>query len=318
MADKDQETRSGYVCPIKSPVDVPNVEFSHPQTGVGFENQTNGADFNMNTYKNAREYAQAVRQWLWHYHCWNSMNSFMAMMPLYAMSCPPPGGMTGSTATTGQYSSFGANHNNLRQRTGQPVQAQVRADRSAGQRQGTEFALPSFWKRVAAELIDFTLLFYIKLVVTVIVMRELGYMDGNVDYNLFFNLEELDYDKAFAITSEVIAMEIVNRLLITMFETLCLRQGIGTIGGSTPGKRLLGLKVVSCSDIIDVGHNRILVYPAQNIGWGSALVRSVIKNFTIAFFFPACLTVFFFKYSRAAYDVLASTVVVQAGEEDNI
>lgn len=44
------------------------------------------------------------------------------------------------------------------------------------------------------------------------------FRDGNVDYNLFFNLEEMDYDKAFAITSEVIAMEIVNRLLITMFE----------------------------------------------------------------------------------------------------
>lgn len=43
----------------------------------------------------------------------------------------------------------------------------------------------------------------------------------------------------------------------------------------------------------------------------SALVRSVIKNFTLAFFFPACFTVFFFQYNRAAYDILAKTIVVE-------
>jgi uncharacterized RDD family membrane protein YckC len=31
----------------------------------------------------------------------------------------------------------------------------------------------------------------------------------------------------------------------------------------------------------------------------------------MAFFFPACLTVFFFRYNRAAYDILAQTVVVE-------
>lgn len=44
----------------------------------------------------------------------------------------------------------------------------------------------------------------------------------------------------------------------------------------------------------------------------SALVRSVIKNFTMAFFFPACLTVFIFQHNRAAYDILAKTIVVDA------
>ena len=46
----------------------------------------------------------------------------------------------------------------------------------------------------------------------------------------------------------------------------------------------------------------------------SALVRSVIKNFTMAFFFPACFTVFFFQHNRTAYDVLAKTIVVQTDE----
>ena len=41
---------------------------------------------------------------------------------------------------------------------------------------GVECRIPSFWKRVSAELIDFTILFYIKLVVTVVFMREMGFM----------------------------------------------------------------------------------------------------------------------------------------------
>ena len=44
--------------------------------------------------------------------------------------------------------------------------------------------------------------------------------DGILDYDFLENLEDIDYDRAFAITSEVIAMEIVNRLLITFFEVL--------------------------------------------------------------------------------------------------
>lgn len=43
----------------------------------------------------------------------------------------------------------------------------------------------------------------------------------------------------------------------------------------------------------------------------SALVRSVIKNFSLAFFFPVCLTALFFQHHRAAYDVIANCVVVE-------
>lgn len=39
------------------------------------------------------------------------------------------------------------------------------------------------------------------------------------------------------------------------------------VGGATPGKRLLGLRVISCRDIQEVGHNRVLVAPASDIGW---------------------------------------------------
>lgn len=56
-------------------------------------------------------------------------------------------------------------------------------------------------------------------------------------------------------------------LKIWFLQTLCLRRGIGMVGGATPGKRLLGLRVISCRDIQEVGHNRVLVAPASDIGW---------------------------------------------------
>ncbi len=52
------------------------------------------------------------------------------------------------------------------------------------------------------------------------------------------------------------------------------------------------------------------------IFYSSALVRSVIKNFSLAFFFPACFTVFFFQHNRAAYDVIANCIVVELREVD--
>ncbi|KAK7092190.1 protein FAM8A1-like [Littorina saxatilis] len=262
-------------------------------------------------YKNAREYAQALRPWLWQYYTMSAMQQFLAM-------CPPPCFQTAQFPHSTPVTSGPGFQ--LQQPTVPPPRASqgptiANRHASAPHRfHGIECKIPSFWRRVSAELIDFTILFYIKLVVTVVFMREMGFMDDILDYEFLENLEDIDYDRAFAITSEVIAMEIVNRLLITVFETMCLRRGIGTVGGATPGKRLMGLRVLSCSELQDLGHDRILVAPATDIGWFSAFIRSAIKNFTIAFFFPACLTVFMFKHNRAAYDVLSNTVVVETEE----
>ncbi|CAG2256621.1 unnamed protein product [Mytilus edulis] len=202
-------------------------------------------------------------------------------------------------------------------------------------RLGTEYMLPPLWKRVLAEVIDFIVLFYLKIIIMIMVMRQMGILktenvlNVHIDVVPYFDLKnmEMDIDKAFTMTSEIIALEIANRIMITLFEllkknlnnlilffyieTFCLRKGMGSPGGATPGKRLLGMVVVSCENIMDLGNGIVLVIPAEDIGFINALVRSVIKNFTLAFFFPACLTVFFFQHNRAAYDILAKTIVVE-------
>ncbi|KAJ8321786.1 hypothetical protein KUTeg_000257 [Tegillarca granosa] len=177
--------------------------------------------------------------------------------------------------------------NNVNQRHRQPATVHTNLT-------GTEYQIPPLWKRVLAELLDFVVLFYLKVMLTIIVMRQLGYLKND-------NILDVKLD----------LLPVLDITEIT--ETLCLRKGPeGIVGGATPGKRVLGLKVVSCEEIVDLRNGKLLVIPAHNIGFLSALVRSVIKNFTMAFFFPACFTVFFFQHNRAAYDVLAKTIVVQA------
>lgn len=42
---------------------------------------------------------------------------------------------------------------------------------------------------------------------------------------------------------------------------------MGSPGGATPGKRLLGMVVVSCENIMDLGNGKVLVIPAEDIGF---------------------------------------------------
>lgn len=268
-------------------------------------------------YRNLREYTDQLHLWLYQYRMWNSMQSFSTMFPLMLNHC------------TGPQLSFRHNNNNTATHTATIAPDSTTAANSTrrttqfqNQRVGSLYSLPPLWKRVAAEIIDFVVLFYLKIMMTVLVLRHMGYLrdDNLIEVPLdimpkfdFTEITEMDVEKAFSFTSELIALEIMNRIMITIFETLCLCKGIGgAVGGATPGKRMLGLKVVSCLHVTSQPHGRVLVCPAKDIGFFSALVRSVIKNFTMAFFFPACLTVFIFQHNRAAYDILAKTIVVDA------
>ncbi|XP_055955223.1 protein FAM8A1 isoform X1 [Patella vulgata] len=271
-------------------------------------------------YRNAREYAQALQPWLHNYRRLSQMNAICSMMPMYNMSCMGGGNAAGNGWDSSIFRSTGTtNDSNASYNNTQPATPSnnVHSNNTSAPVNGVLYRVPTFWRRVAAELIDFTLLFYIKLLVTLFVMKRWGHMYDSIDYQELFTMEEMDYDKAFAITSEVIAMEIINRLLITIFETLCLRHGIGTVGGATPGKRLLGLKLISGEQIVDQGNGTVLVSPATDVGWLCAFVRSSIKNFTIAFFLPACLTLFFHSHNRTVYDVITKTIVVQNVEPEH-
>ncbi|KAH9496625.1 Protein fam8a1 [Bulinus truncatus] len=274
-------------------------------------------------YTNAQQYAQSLRSWLWQYHnacvMQNLASSFAIQAPAFmpfnitysGYNEPQP------DAIRNRFAPYGVNRSPHVQNT---IPASVPTNRqpeASPQQplQGIVFKVPTFWKRIVAELIDFTFLFYIKMTVSLFLMTEFSFdqLSFFSTEDILDNFSEFDYDKAFAITFEVIALEIMNRILITIFETLCLYRPQLRPGGhgATPGKRLLGLKVVSCDQVQSLGGGQVLVSPAGQISFKNAFLRSALKNFTIAFFLPVCLTLFFFKHNRAAYDIVAHTIVVE-------
>ena len=117
----------------------------------------------------------------------------------------------------------------------------------------------------------------------------------------------MDYTIALNMTSELVALEILNRVFITLFEVcvtcttcmhftigerthvcglmvdtrcasgyslqclqaMCLRRGVaGTVGGATPDKRLMGIFIVSSEEVVvDLGNGHVQITPAGNIGF---------------------------------------------------
>ncbi|CAH2050837.1 unnamed protein product, partial [Iphiclides podalirius] len=61
-----------------------------------------------------------------------------------------------------------------------------------------------------------------------------------------------DYKYAMELTSEILFLEVIYRILVCIFEAFCLCGSVGRTGGATPGKALLGLRVVTATAVIPV------------------------------------------------------------------
>jgi len=67
-----------------------------------------------------------------------------------------------------------------------------------------------------------------------------------------------------------------------MFQTLCIKQGYaGVVGGATPGKKIMHLKVISFEDIRETGNRNIAVTGARDPGffkWVSSYIFITILH----------------------------------------
>jgi len=180
------------------------------------------------------------------------------------------------------------------------------------------YTVPPIWKRIVAELLDICILFTLKVIITFTAVDffEVINLDNydflNVAGNENINIETLDYNAAIQFTSELIVLELVHRLVVCIFEALCTHRGQGgIIGGATPGKVMMGLKIVKCDQIVIMGGTRVLVSPGNNLGIWWALLRSFLKNLSLAVFFPICFCLLFLQNSRTLHDVLSRSIVVE-------
>lgn len=88
----------------------------------------------------------------------------------------------------------------------------------------------------------------------------------------------------------------------------------GVVGGATPGKKLMHLRVVYCEKVTTIRTDPemvVLVEPGSDLGIVRASIRSLIKNFILALFLPFTFTFLYFQYSRTTYDVIAQSIVIE-------
>ncbi|XP_045128898.1 protein FAM8A1-like [Portunus trituberculatus] len=219
-------------------------------------------------------------------------------------SLPTPPTATRTTTTPQQQQ---------QQQQQQRPQQQQQQQRQQIPQRGIEYKIPPVWKRLVAEVIDFALLFVIKLAVTFAAVDTFD-LFSNVKKYEFENLRAdflADYHLAFQMTSEILVLELIHRVATCLFEALCLHRGSGGAGGATPGKKIIGLRVVYCEWVAPTAADQALVYPASDLGLARAILRSVMKNFLLMFLFPVCFTFISFHHNRTIYDVLAGSVVVE-------
>ncbi|XP_027600818.2 protein FAM8A1 [Pipra filicauda] len=283
----------------------------------------------------AAEYARRVHQWLWDSYCgylgWqgcppaliaaaaqppppNANAAAYYYSPFYLFAPPPahaapagtgpraPGaaapawpGAAGAVSPVPRAGSGSA--------TGSSGSA---APRDTGRPAGREFLIPSLAHRFIAEMVDFFILFFIKATIILSIMHLSGIKDIS-KFAMHYIIEEIDEDTSMEDLQKMMIVALIYRLLVCFYEIIC----IWGAGGATPGKFLLGLRVVTCDTSVLIAPSRVLVIPSSNVSMTTSTVRALIKNFSIASFFPAFITLLFFQHNRTAYDIVAGTIVVR-------
>ncbi|XP_066289590.1 protein FAM8A1-like [Branchiostoma lanceolatum] len=263
--------------------------------------------------QSSKEYTVSVHRWLaeyWHHVAyWNTVHNTMAM-PMWCVGGGPGHGQVVAGQQAAQTELTAARVPAVTAPS--PVLMNAGGAQELRQQQlqaGKEYSVPAVSRRLMAEFLDFLILFLMKLLVTLTMMHFYEGLDPT-KFDIRVVLEEMDDDASLQDLQNMLVSAIIYRLCVTVFEAVFLRGSEAGMGGATPGKWMMGLQVVSCDYVLPATNGNVRVVPAGHMGFGRSIVRALIKNLSIALFFPICFTVFIFQYNRTAYDVIAGSMVV--------
>nr|XP_054748111.1 protein FAM8A1-like isoform X1 [Lytechinus pictus] len=283
------------------------------------------------------EYYERLRRWLFMYRSHMYMQQHMMLMMPYMTFASFLQQQSAGTGTTASQTSAGVTReqplNNARQQQqlggrihgqNQQIQNDIRAAHGVQNQQNVtqagnnipqiavlDFSVPSIYRRVFAEVIDFFLLFSAKLGLMLIIIDYLGISSDTTGFMMRFLVEEIEEDTSLEELQQMLLFAFIYRIIVCIYETFFLCSSVNRIlGGATPGKFFMRLRVISLEQVQSAGPGRVQVTLPDSVGFTQALLRSLVKNFSMAFFFPACITVFFNPHFRAAYEVLTKTMVV--------
>uniref|UniRef100_A0A672NGX7 Protein FAM8A1-like n=1 Tax=Sinocyclocheilus grahami TaxID=75366 RepID=A0A672NGX7_SINGR len=274
------------------------------------EEHGQGSDDNMTT----TEYCKRLQQWMWRYYSgyvsWQSWVLMSApLFPPPQFGCQAPGGSSTSAcaATPADIAAWYNQMSSPPSIRSAATASSSTAERGPAQPAGSrEYTIPSPLRRFLAETVDFFILFCFKATIVLWIMHLSGMKDIS-KFMMQFIMEEIDENTSLEDLQKMMAVALAYRVLVCVYEIIC----IWGAGGATPGKFLLGLRVVTCDTTVLVQPNRVLVVPASSVSFSASTLRALNKNFSIAFLFPIFITLLFFQHNRTVYDVVAGTIVVQ-------
>lgn len=159
-------------------------------------------------------------------------------------------------------------------------------------------------------------------------------MISGFDFESLRSSLEENYTEFIAFSAEMIYMELVIKMFVCLYEALWTRHGFDQVGGATPGKLLMGLRILYVEAVVVLPQAnpplverpaggglvvrvrrpvplRALIFPAQNLGFQRALMRSAAKNLLMALMFPVCFFMLFYRNNRTSYDVATKSIVVE-------
>ncbi|TRY84538.1 hypothetical protein DNTS_001296 [Danionella cerebrum] len=248
------------------------------------------------------EYCEKLQEWMWQYYCgYMNWQSWIAMS---AFSFPPCFPTQGTHVAHGR-GTWGADLSTIdprvwltgsgqspyvlapvppvqlppqppqHQQQQQQLQQQQQQANGNAQQPGREYYIPSPLQRFIAEMVDFFILFFIKATIIISIVHLSGMKDIS-KFAMHFMVEEIDEDTSMEELQKMMLVALVYRILVCFYEP-----------------------------------NRVRVVPATNVTLSASTVRALNKNFSIAFFFPAFITLLFFQHNRTVYDIVAGTIVVK-------
>ncbi|XP_053102426.1 protein FAM8A1 isoform X2 [Hemicordylus capensis] len=230
----------------------------------------------------AGEYSRRVHQWLWDSYCgylsWQSgLAALMAgaataaasatapppgayyYSPFYSLLATPPAPAAPEARAAPAWQPPTAGRlAPLTPRAAGPAPASSLRD--PGRPAGREFTIPSLAHRFIAEMVDFFILFFIKATIVLSIMHLSGIKDIS-KFAMHYIIEEIDEDTSMEDLQKMMIVALVYRLLVCFYEIIC----IWGAGGATPGKFLLGLRVVTCDTSVLIAPSRVLVIPSSNV-----------------------------------------------------
>jgi len=173
------------------------------------------------------------------------------------------------------------------------------------------YIIPPMWKRMVAEVIDFLILFVIKMFLTIIILESFDVIFSDLEnYGLNSFHKKLQNPKlAMQMSMEILTLEILHRFIVCCYETYWL-----VLQCATPGKRYMGLAVVHAVNVAHVQgqlEETVLAHPCTALSIKDAILRTLLKNVFIGLLLPICFVLLFFKYNRTGYDLMTNSLVVE-------